>query len=207
MARKSSRRRSRRATASRRVRRNPTRRSKRSWHHRKGTFTYNARSRRGRRRGRVTARRGRRYRRNPIAVRGVVGQVVEAGKHAVVIVLATAGVNKVSSMIPIGGTSVPMQIAKQIGVGVALAAITRRFAPRFANDVLVAALLAPAQTLVRQIPGVGTSLAGAPPGLGLYAGRPVALRGAPPGLGRGMGDYGGRDRSGAAGLPAASYFE
>lgn len=205
MARKTRRRR-RRATASGRVRRNPARRSKKAWHHKKGTFTYNARRRR-RRSGRVTARRGRRHRRNPIAVRGLVGQVIEAGKHAVVIVLATAGVNKVSSLIPIGGGSVPMAIAKQIGVGIALAALTRRFAPRFANDVLIAALLAPAQTLVRQIPGVGTALAGAPPGLGVYSGRPVNLRGAPPGLGRGMGDYGGRDRSGAAGLPASAYFE
>jgi hypothetical protein len=133
------------------------------------------------------------HRRNPgFNIKGIGGQVMEAGKHTAVIVLAQAATNYVSGMVPIATTSVPATIAKQVGVGVLLSMLARKFAPRFASDVLIGALLAPVTTVLKQVPVIGTSLSGAPPGLGLYeidARNPRTLRGAPPGLGRGMGLY------------------
>ncbi len=147
---------------------------------------------RRRRRHRVNShRRTHRRRRNPgFNVRGIGGQVIEAGKHTAVIVIAQAATNRVSSMVPFGAGSVPATIAKQVAVGVLLSYLARRFMPRFANDVLIGALLAPVTTALRMVPVVGASLSGAPPGLGLYPrAAPQVLRGAPPGLGRGMGLY------------------
>lgn len=147
-------------------------------------------------------------------VRGVVGQVTEAAKHAAAILVAKAATNRVSAAIPVGGTSVPMNIAKQIAVGVVLSMLAKKFAPRYASDVLIGALLAPMTTALSMVPVLGPALAGAPPGLGLYAQQPAArrLRGAPPGLGRvgGMGLYnqaltpGGRLASYQSG---ASYYD
>jgi hypothetical protein len=126
------------------------------------------------------------HRRNPgLFSGGIVRQVVEAGKKTAVIVLAQAATNKVSSMIPIGGTTPALQIGKQVGVGILLYSLARKFAPRFANEVLIGALLAPVTTGLRMVPVVGSALSGAPPGLGLW--NPIrvgTLRGAPPGLGR-----------------------
>jgi hypothetical protein len=188
MARKKRRRR-RSAVARHRRRRvhttNPRRRRRR-------THVMRANPHRRRRRHRVNShRRTHRRRRNPgFNVRGIGGQVIEAGKHTAVIVIAQAATNRVSSMVPFGAGSVPATIAKQVAVGVLLSYLARRFMPRFANDVLIGALLAPVTTALRMVPVVGASLSGAPPGLGLYPrAAPQVLRGAPPGLGRGMGLY------------------
>ena len=127
------------------------------------------------------------HRRNPgFNIKGIGGQVVEAGKHTAVIVLAQAATNYVSGMVPIATSSVPATIAKQLAVGVLLSMLARKFAPRFAGDVLIGAMLSPVTTVLRQVPVIGTSLSGAPPGLGLYStdARVRTLRGAPPGLGR-----------------------
>lgn len=152
----------------------------------------NPHRRRRRRRVNVARGRSRRRRRNPgFNVRGIGGQVIEGAKRTAVIVLAQAATNKVSAMIPVGTGNVPATIAKQVGVGVLLSYLARRFAPKYANDVLIGALLAPVTTALRMVPVIGTSLSGAPPGLGLYPRvAPQTLRGAPPGLGR-VGLYNG----------------
>jgi hypothetical protein len=174
-----------------------------------------------RRRHRVHARNPRRrrhHRRNP-GIRGIGGQVMAAAKTTAIILVASAATKKISAMIPLGqgtpatGTTpatagnLPLAIAVQVAVGVGLAAAARKFAPRFAGDVLVGAMLAPMTTLLMQVPVVGPALSGAPPGLGLFSGRPVRpvrsnLRGAPPGL----GVWGPRNAAGAGALPRAAYY-
>lgn len=169
-----------------------------------------------RRRRNPARRRHRSYRRNP-GLRGIGGQVMEAAKTAGVILVASAATKKIAGMLPIGqgtaatGTtpavapSVPITIAVQIAVGVGLSIAAKKFAPRFAGDVLVGALLAPITTLLTSVPVIGPALSGAPPGLGLFSGRPikpVGVRGAPPGLGKWSNNNG----RGAGALPRAQYY-
>ena len=147
--------------------------------------------------------------------------MLQAAKTAGVILVASAATKKLAGMIPLGqgtpatGTtaatapSVPITIGVQIAVGVGLSMAARKFAPRFAGDVLVGALLAPITTLLMSVPVVGPALSGAPPGLGLFSGRPikpVGVRGAPPGLGRGLGKWSNNNGRGAGALPRAQYY-
>jgi hypothetical protein len=170
-------------------------------------------SRVARRRHRVNTHRVRRrhHRRNPGLgnIKGIGGQVLEAGKRVVVILVSSAVTKKVSGLVPVGGGSVPLTIAKQVAVGVVLAMLVRKMAPRFATDALVGALLAPVGTLLAQVPVVGGALAGAPPGLGLFSGRPTLPRldGAPPGLGVGLGRWGERVDSGQGALASGAYYD
>lgn len=150
----------------------------------------------------------------------MTGRVFDAAKKTAVILVASAATKKISALVPFGqgtpasGTtpaqpaSVPVTIAVQVGVGVVLAFAARKFAPRFAEDVLVGAMLAPMTTLLSVVPVVGPALSGAPPGLGLWSGRPVrrvALHGAPPGLGR-LGKWAGDVNRGAGALPRSQYY-
>ncbi len=137
----------------------------------------------------------RRHRRNPgILSGGLVKTLGHGFKQAAIILVAKTATQKVGNAIPFGGGSVPLQLLKQLGVAALLYTVARKVLPRFANEVLIGAMLAPTTTAISMIPGVGAQLAGAPPGLGLW--NPIrvdTLRGAPPGLGRferGGGGYG-----------------
>lgn len=154
-------------------------------------------------------------------VRGTGAQVLAAAKRTAIILVASAATKAISKMVPVGqgtpavGTtpaqpaSVPIQIAVQVSIGVALAFAAKKFMPRVAGDVLVGAMLAPMTTLLLSAPVIGPALSGAPPGLGLYSGRavrPIGLRGAPPGLGRGMGLWAPKNNAGQGALPRAAYY-
>ena len=153
---------------------------------------------------------------------GIGNQVLAAAKTTAIILVASAATKGISKLVPVGqgtpatGTtaavpaSMPIQIGVQVAIGVALAIAAKKFMPKIAGDVLVGALLAPMTTLLLSAPVIGPALSGAPPGLGLFSGRPIrpiGLRGAPPGLGRGgMGIWGPRGQAGAGALPRAAYY-
>ncbi len=143
--------------------------------------------------------------------------MLAAAKTTAIILVAAAATKKLSAMVPFGqgtaatattpatGASVPVTIAVQIAVGVALSFAAKKFAPRFAEDVLIGAMLAPMTTILGNVPVIGPALSGAPPGLGLFSGRAVRanLRGAPSGLGRWAPRMTG---TGGGALPRAAYY-
>lgn len=154
--------------------RGATKRSAKKRHHKYGAFQYNRK------------RRGRGFRRNPsLSTRGIAGSVMAAARDAAIITGAQIATNKVASMIP-GGTTPAVAIAKQVGVGIGLSLVARKFAPRWAHQVLVGALLAPVQTAVRAaLPNIGLN------GYPIHgAGRGMAKYVLPAGQGNGgMGAY------------------
>lgn len=140
------------------------RRSAKGRHRAYGTFRYNKRR-----------RHRRRVHRNPmgLSTRGVTGALWSATKDAAVILVGKAATNKVASAIPFLNGSAVQQAAKQVGVGLGLAMLTRKFAPRYAHSVLVGAILAPMETVLRATPVLGPALSAYPnPRLAAYPNRP-----------------------------------
>lgn len=101
-------------------------------------------------------------RRNPVGIssaNGMVGQVGQAAMQAGVILIGKALTNRVSAMIPLGATGgAAVNAAKQIAVGLGLSMVAKRVAPKYANAILVGALLAPMESLLANVPIIGPSL-------------------------------------------------
>ena len=120
----------------------------------------NVPGKRRRRRSLITHRRRHGVRRNPPMGRGVIGQLGGAAVDAAVILVGKGVTNRVASMVPIGDpNSKPITATKQIAVGLVLSMVTKKIAPRFANQVLVGSLLAPMETLLAGVPVIGPAIA------------------------------------------------
>lgn len=146
----------------------------------------------------------RRMSRNP-SFRGAFGQVIPAFKSAVVITFAAGATTFVANKIPVGGTSLPVTVAKRVAIGLGLYYIAKKFMPRQADNVLIGSMLSPAASLIAMIPGasaiMGPTATGVSsywagqPGMGTYLPRmarpalPAAAAGARPRPGAGMGAY------------------
>lgn len=123
-------------------------------------------------------RRRRRYRRNPIAVRGLMNKVTQAGSAAIGVMAGKAGARVGRSALKImGGT--PIGYAAEIGVGIAGGMVLEKFVSRnFAAMFLVGALVSVGEQIVKQfnIPVVSAALGDEGEGMLALAGDDDASR-------------------------------
>lgn len=105
--------------------------------------------------------RRRRARRNPSLGRGIMGSIMTAVKDGAWVLGGVAGTNFIARRIPFGNGTVPVEAAKKLAVGVALSMLVGKAMGRSAGEkVLAGAVVAVGTDLLRNVPQIGTALAG-----------------------------------------------
>ncbi|MFA6118261.1 MAG: hypothetical protein WC729_30020 [Sphingomonas sp.] len=103
----------------------------------------------------------RRVRRNPAFGRGIMGSLMTAVKDGAWVLGGVAGTNFIARQIPFGNGTVPVGAAKKLAVGVVLSMIVGKAVGRAAGEkVLTGAVVAVGTDLLRNMPMIGTALAG-----------------------------------------------
>lgn len=107
-------------------------------------------------------RRRRRTRRNPsFSGRGILGMVTSAAKDGLAVLGGMAGTNFVARKIPFGEGNQVMEIGKKVAVAIALGMIGGKALGRSTGEkLLIGGIVAIGADLLRNVPVVGTSLAG-----------------------------------------------
>lgn len=116
-------------------------------------------------RGKVYVTNGRRrrrsYRRNAVIRGGILGTVTRVGKDAVGVIAGMAGTNFIARKIPFGDGSLAIETAKKIAVALGLGMAAQKAMGRGVGEkVLLGGMVAVASDLLRQVPTIGTALAG-----------------------------------------------
>lgn len=117
-------------------------------------------------RGKVYVTNGRKrrrgYRRNArIGISGIGASLMRSGKDALGVLAGVAGTNLISRRIPFGDGNKAIEIAKKVVVAAGLGMLVSRFASRAMGEkVLVGGMVAVGMDLLRDVPMVGTALAG-----------------------------------------------
>ena len=107
-------------------------------------------------------RKRRRYRRNPgLSGRGILSMVTGAGKDALAVIGGLAGTNFIARKVPFGEGNKAIEAAKKAAVAVVLGMVAGKALGRNVGEkVLVGGMVAVGIDLLRNVPQVGTALAG-----------------------------------------------
>lgn len=151
------------------VRRNPKRRvatvaRKRRKSSRRRAVARRSSRRRARRSGgtiRFKRVKGSIYRRNPgFNVKAILGRVQRAAMRIPAVLGGKVGTRFIANVLPFPNkdTNVAMNMAAQVTGAIITSIVAGMVVPRYADDVLLGGLLAPAETLGKQLPIVGPLL-------------------------------------------------
>jgi hypothetical protein len=146
---------------------------------------------RGKRTIRLTPVRGSLYRKNPgFNLKGIVGQVVDGSKRAVVVVGGKVGGRFVGNLLPLPKTTLVGNLGSQIVAALLIGIAGRRFLSRgMADDLFVGAMLNPVETGLKMVPGIGGLLGEYDPFLPMGTYDPFLPVGSYPQLPEGIESY------------------